>query len=101
MSDKHWLLFYEADDGYAERRPLHRAAHLDLVRAAVARGELLLAGPLEAPMDGSVLLFRAAKRETVEAFAVADPYVMHGVVQRWRVREWTTVMGPGAMFPVE
>lgn len=101
MSDKHWLLFYEADEGYAERRPKHRAAHLELVRAAVARGELLLAGPLNAPMDGSVLLFRAAARETVEAFAAADPYVLHGVVQRWRVREWTTVMGPGALFPVE
>lgn len=101
MTDKHWLLFYEADDGYAERRPLHRAAHLDLVRAAVARGELLLAGPLSEPMDGSVLLFRAPSAEPVQAFAKADPYVMHGVVQRWRVREWTTVMGPGALFPAE
>lgn len=101
MSDKHWLLFYDADEGYAERRPKHRAAHLDLVRAAVARGELLLAGPLNAPMDGSVLLFRAPDRETVEAFARADPYVTQGVVQRWRVREWTTVMGPGALFPAE
>lgn len=101
MSDKHWLLFYEADDGYAERRPKHRAAHLDLVRASVARGELLLAGPLSEPMDGSVLLFRAPAREIAENFAKADPYVIHGVVQRWRVREWTTVMGPGALFPVD
>ena len=31
-----------------------------------------------------------------EAFAVADPYVRAGLVTRWRVREWTTVVGPDA-----
>jgi uncharacterized protein len=29
-------------------------------------------------------------------FARADPYVKNGLVTRWRVRPWTTVVGPSA-----
>ena len=28
-----------------------------------------------------------------ENFAKADPYVVNGLVKRWHVREWTTVVG--------
>jgi uncharacterized protein YciI len=35
-----------------------------------------------------------------EQFAAADPYVLNGLVTRWRVREWTTVVGPGAAVKV-
>lgn len=94
---KHFLLFYDAGPDYAERRAPHRSAHLAYARAAAERGELLLGGAFADPIDGSVLLFRAEARETPEAFAAADPYVREGVVQAWRVREWTTVVGDGAL----
>jgi len=35
-----------------------------------------------------------------EAFAAADPYVVHGVVTRWRVREWTALVGADAEVPI-
>ena len=35
-----------------------------------------------------------------EAFAQADPYVREGLVLRWRVREWTTVVGDLALQPL-
>jgi uncharacterized protein YciI len=31
-----------------------------------------------------------------ERFAKNDPYVLNGLVKQWRVREWTTVLGPAA-----
>ena len=65
---KHFLLFYEADGDYAERRKPFRAAHLAHARAAKDRGELVLAGGLAEPVDGSVLLF---KGETDGARAVS------------------------------
>lgn len=75
----------------------HRA-HLS---AAVRRGELLLAGSLADPVDGSaVLLFQADTPAVVEACAAADPFVRHGVVRRRWVREWQTVLGAGATAPV-
>lgn len=97
---RHWLLIYEAADDYAERRAPHRALHLANAREAAARGELLAAGALADPVDGSVLLFQAETRDVAEAFAKADPYVVNGIVTTWRVREWTTVVGPIAAQPI-
>ena len=92
----HYLLFYEAGQDYAERRQPFRAAHLQHARNAVARGELVLGGALANPIDGAVLLFRGDSSAAAEQFAKTDPYVTNGVVQRWHVREWTTVVGTDA-----
>ena len=92
----HYLLFYEAGQDYAERRQPFRAAHLQHARNAVARGELVLGGALANPIDGAVLLFRGDSTAAAEQFAKTDPYVTNGVIQRWHVREWTTVVGNDA-----
>jgi uncharacterized protein YciI len=96
----HYLLFYEADSDYAERRKPFRTAHLDYARAAVARGELVLGGALANPVDGAVLLFRGDSSAVAEDFAARDPYVVNGVVKRWHIREWTTVIGAEAATPL-
>lgn len=97
---RHWLLTYEAADDYVARRAPHRAVHLEKAREAAARGDLLAAGALADPVDGSVFLFQAETREVAEAFARSDPYVVHGIIRAWRVREWTTVVGPLAAQPI-
>ena len=66
-----------------------------MAREAAARGELALGGALNPP-DGVVLLFRGDSPAAAEAFAQADPYVLNGLVKSWKVREWTTVVGPDA-----
>jgi uncharacterized protein YciI len=97
---KHYLLFYEADTDYVERRAPYRHAHLTKAWAAADRGELVLGGAFADPVDGAVLLFKGASRRVAEAFAETDPYVLNGAVRRWHVREWTTVVGPDAASPV-
>jgi uncharacterized protein YciI len=47
-----------------------------------------------------MLLFKAENSEVAEAFARADPYVQNGVVLAWRVREWVTAVGAGALTRV-
>jgi uncharacterized protein YciI len=96
----HYLLLYDVVPDYVERRAPLRQEHLMYARAAVARGELLLGGALANPADGAVLLFRGDSPAAAEAFARADPYVTAGLVTRWRVREWTTVVGPDAAVQV-
>jgi uncharacterized protein len=96
----HYLLFYEVTPDYLERRAAFREVHLAHAWAAHDRGELVLAGALADPVDGAVLLFRAESPAIIEAFAKADPYVENGLVERWSVRPWTTVVGAGATTPV-
>jgi uncharacterized protein YciI len=89
----HYLLFYDVVPDYVERRAQFRAEHLALARAAHARGELVLGGALAEPADGAVLLFKGDSPAAAEAFAAVDPYVANGLVTRWRVRPWATVVG--------
>jgi uncharacterized protein YciI len=89
----YWLLWYDVVDDYVERRAPLRAAHLQLAREAHERGELLLAGALDDPADGAVLVFKADDAAVVEAFVQADPYVREGLVTAWRVRRWNVVIG--------
>jgi uncharacterized protein YciI len=97
----HYLLFYEKVPDYPQREAPLQAGHRAHVLAAVARGELLLGGPVEDPIDGAnVLLFQAESPAAAESFAAADPYVTNGVVCRWRVRPWRTVVGKEAAFPL-
>jgi uncharacterized protein len=96
----HYLLMYDLVDDYLERRAEFRAGHLQLAWEAVARGELQLAGALAEPTDVAVLLFSGDSPKAAEDFAKADPYVRSGLVKRWRVRPWTTVVGEQAATPV-
>jgi uncharacterized protein YciI len=96
----HYLLFYEAAPDYVERRAALRPQHLKHAWAAVDRGELVLGGALDDPVDGAVILFRGESPAAAESFARSDPYVTGGLVARWRVRPWTTVVGADAAKPL-
>jgi uncharacterized protein YciI len=95
----HYLLMYDLVDDYVERRKPLRRAHLAHAGTFVARGELLLGGALAEPVDTAVLLFRGDSPAAASAFAAADPYVLEGLVKSWRVRPWSTVVGPAAELP--
>ena len=97
---RHFLLFYEAGPDYLGRRPQFRAEHLKHAWAAAERGEIVVAGALVDPVDGAVLMFQGEDKSVAEDFASADPYVRNGLVARWHVREWTTVVGAIAATPV-
>lgn len=96
----HFLLIYDVSPDYLARRGEYRNEHLRLAWDAHARGELLLGGALADPADGAVLLFQGETSEAAERFAQNDPYVANGLVLRWRVRPWTTVVGEWAASPV-
>jgi uncharacterized protein YciI len=96
----HYLLEYELGPDYLERRPAFRGAHLALAWAAAERGELVLGGAVDDPLDRALLLFAGDGPDAAEAFAQADPYVAEGLVLHWTVRRWVTVVGEAAASPV-
>jgi uncharacterized protein YciI len=96
----HFLVMYDFVPDYLERRPLYRSEHLRRAWEAHDRGELVLAGALADPVDGAVLLFQGENDQAARAFAETDPYVKAGLVRRWSVRQWTTVVGAMAATPM-
>lgn len=97
---RHFLLLYTTSPDYLDRRGAYRADHLSLAWQAHSAGDLVLAGALADPPDGAVLLFQGETSAAAEAFAAGDPYVRNGLVVKWEVREWTTVIGDLAVQPV-
>ena len=95
----HYLLIYETAPDYLERRGNYRNEHLKLAWEAHGRGELILGGAFADPADGAVLLFKGDSPAAAERFAASDPYVKNGLITRWRLRKWTTVIGDDAVAP--
>ena len=108
----HWLLRYTTAPDYLERRGTYRDAHLALAWTSVAAGLLIaIFGALSlakrtawfAQWANCVLglaLLLVASEVAARAFAKADPYVANGLVTRWDVQPWNTVVGNGAANPV-
>ena len=89
----YFLLQYDYVENIVERRAPYRPAHLALATEHQSRGQLLLGGAFADPVDGALLVFRVDDVSVVEAFVAADPYVLNGLVTRWRIRPWTVVVG--------
>ncbi len=94
----HFLLRYDLAPDYIERRGIFREQHLALAWAAAGRGALLLGGAVGDPVESALLLFTDA--DAARAFAETDPYVANGLVTRWHVQPWNTVVGAEAANPV-
>ena len=89
----YYVLLYDVVDDYVERRAPLRDAHLGLARQAQERGEIIMAGAFDEPVDGAALVFKTDDRRVPERFAESDPYVRNGLVKSWRVRRWNVVIG--------
>lgn len=96
----HYLMFYDFAPDYLERRTEFRTEHLNLAWQSQERGELILGGALADPADRGVLLFQCDSPDVPARFAEADPYVKNGLVTRYQIRPWTTVVGELASSPI-
>lgn len=84
------LLYFSAPESRAripEFFPAHNA-YADEFRTRHP-GQLVMIGPFPEPEDGQAgAMSIFTSREAAEEFAAADPFVVNGVVQAWRVRTW-------------
>lgn len=89
----YYLLLYEVVDDYVEKRAPFRDDHLRIANEAVEKGQLMLGGAFDNPVDGAALVFRTDDRSVVEDFVKSDPYVKNGLVTNWMIRDWIVVVG--------
>jgi uncharacterized protein len=86
-----YVLFYEsAADDVAEKAPVHFPAHQARWQEFGERGSLLLIGPFT-DRTGAMGVFTT--RDAAEEFVAGDPFVLHGVVRNWYIREWMEAIG--------
>lgn len=93
MKSSYYLLIYKTVDNYIEKRAPYRAEHLALAMQAYKSKSLVMAGALDYPADGAVLVFKGENAQVAEQFARNDPYVKNGLIIEWNVRPWTVVIG--------
>jgi len=87
-----YILFYETVTDFIEKRIQYREEHLVLVRKMHADKSLYMAGALDTPADGAILIFKGVNSSKAEEFAKNDPYVKNGLVCKWYVRPWNVVV---------
>jgi uncharacterized protein YciI len=81
------VVFYESGPDLAARAPVHAPAHRARWVEFGRRGELLMIGPFaNAQEDGAMGIFTT--RAAAEEFVRGDPFVLHGVIQNWFIRDW-------------
>ena len=80
-----YVLFYESADDVADNAPRHFAAHQARWHQFRASGTLLLIGPFT-DQSGAMGVFTT--RAAAEDFVAGDPFMLHGVIRNWYIREW-------------
>jgi len=88
-----FVLFYESAPGFMAKVPAHIDAHRSLWKESREADTLLLFGPFtDSPAGSAMGVFRT--REAAESFVARDPFVRHGIVARYLIREWAEVLAP-------
>jgi uncharacterized protein YciI len=88
-----YVLFYEAAPDFRSKVPAHMPAHRALWTAFHADGRLLMVGPFtDEPFGGAMGVFTS--RAAADAFVNEDPFVAHGIVAGWTIREWNEALAP-------
>ena len=78
--------FYDVVPGALAKLMEHYPAHRARLEEFHARGLLLAAGPLGNPPESAMGIF--ASREAAEEFIAGDPFVLNGLISKWRLLEW-------------
>lgn len=76
--------------GAAERRPVHRPAHLTHLEEIDRQGRLVLAGPLT-DGAGSLIVVHADSQAEVWETVARDPYVQNGIFERIEIHPFLQV----------
>jgi uncharacterized protein YciI len=84
------VMFYEISPADLPKASTHYAAHRARLDAFHTRGVLLMVGAFGNSTDGAMGIFTT--RAAAEEFVKGDPFIINGVVKKWRLCEWDEVL---------
>jgi uncharacterized protein YciI len=80
-----YVVSYESGDDVRVKAPIHFPAHRARWQEFRDRGELVMIGTFS-DLSGAMGIFTT--RAAAEEFVNGDPFVLHGVVRSWQIKEW-------------
>jgi len=83
------VAFYEMSADALPKIMTYFPAHRARLDAFHARGAVLAAGPIGNPPQGAMAIF--ITREQAEEFIAGDPFVVNGLVSKYRLEEWNAI----------
>jgi len=84
------VMFYEVAPEGLSKAKANIEAHRARLNEFHSKGVLLMAGPFANPAEGALGIFTSKK--DAEEFIQGDPFVINGVVSKWRLVEWNEVL---------
>lgn len=84
------VMFYEVAADGLSKATAHMEGHRARLKEFHSRGVLLMAGPFANPTEGALGIFTT--KAAAQEFIHDDPFVINGVVARWRLVEWNEVL---------
>jgi uncharacterized protein YciI len=84
------VMSYEISPGNLPKASAYYTAHRARIDAFHARGVLLMVGAFANSTEGAMGIFTT--RAAAEEFIKGDPFVINGVVSKWKLREWDEVL---------
>ncbi len=88
-----YVMTYRAVEDFLPLAQRNYPGHSARVDEFARRGDLLMVGTFDEPMNGEAMgVFTT--REAAEEFIGGDPFVLNGVVASWAVRPWNEVLQP-------
>ena len=88
-----YLMTYRAVEDFLPLARANRQGHVARLQEFSARGVLLMAGPMQEPLNGDAVAVFTSREAALE-FVEGDPFVTNGVVASWDVRPWQEVLVP-------
>ncbi len=82
-----YVMTYRAVEGFLPLAQQNYPVHAARVDEFARRGDLLMVGTLDEPMNGDAMAVFTT-REAAEEFIAGDPFVLNGVVKSHEIREW-------------
>jgi uncharacterized protein YciI len=88
-----YVTTYRAVEHFLPVAREHGPARVVRLHESSGRGELLMVGTFDEPVNGDAMGI-VTSRGAAEEFIAGDPLVVNGVVAGWTVRRWNEVLRP-------
>ena len=89
-----YVMTYRAVEDFLPLAQENGPGHVARLQEFHARGVLLMAGPMQDPMNGDAVGIFTSK-EAAEEFMAGDPFLQNGVVAEATLRPWDEVLVSG------